>query len=298
MNRQNEAKTILVTGATGKQGGATARRLLARGFRVRAFTRKPEQPAAVALVAAGAEVVKGDMDDRASVERALAGAYGVFAIQNFWEAGYDREIREGTSLAEAAQAAGIQHFVYSSVGSAHRQTGLAHFESKIRIERRIQELGLPHTIFRPVFFMENWEGPYLKPALLDGTLALPLNGDVNFQQVTVEDVGAFVTLAFEHREQWLGRAVDLAGDERSIGEVAEVFGRVIGREVVYRQMPWDEYRKAAGDEYHDMFRWFQDVGYDADIPALRGEYPQLTDFEGWLRRAGWENAALAGAAAG
>jgi uncharacterized protein YbjT (DUF2867 family) len=265
---------------------------------VRALTRRPDQPAAVALAAAGAVVVQGDLDDAASVGRALAGVYGVFGVQNFWETGYDREVRQGVALAEAAQAAGVQHFVYASVASAHRHTGLKHFESKILIEQRIQELGLPHTIFRPVWFMENWEGPYLKPALLDGTLAMPLDPDVNFQQVTVADVGAFAALAFENPEYWLGRAVDLAGDERSVGEVAEVLGRVLGREVAYQQVPWENYRNAAGDEYHDMFRWFQDVGYDADIPALLGEYPQLTDFEGWLHLAGWEEASLAGTTAG
>jgi uncharacterized protein YbjT (DUF2867 family) len=223
--------------------------------------------------------------------------HGVFSVQNFWETGYEGELRQGVQLAEASEAAGVEHFVYTSVASAHRDTGLAHFESKIRIEQRIQELGLPHTIFRPVWFMENWEGPYLKPALLDGTIAMPLDPDVNFQQVTVADVGAFAALAFENREHWLGRAVDLAGDERPVAEVAAAFSRALGRKVVYRQVPWEEYRKAAGDEYHAMFRWFQDVGYDADIRALSREYPQLTDLERYLRYAGWEGVARARSAA-
>lgn len=290
MNRSNSNRTILVTGATGQQGGATARRLLDAGFRVRALTRKPEQPAAQALGKQGAEVVQGDLDDRASVERALAGAYGVFSVQNFWETGAEREIEQGVRLADAAQQAGVEHFVYSSVASAHRKTGLSHFESKWQIEQHIRGSRLPFTIFRPVWFMSNWEGPYLRPSIVAGTLALPLDPDTNFQQVALEDVGAFVALALENPDRWLGRSVDLASDEGTVAEVVETFSRVIGRPVAYQQVAWDDYRQAAGEEYHDMFRWFQDVGYDVDIAALRQENVSLTPFEQYLRNSGWANA--------
>jgi uncharacterized protein YbjT (DUF2867 family) len=290
MNDSNRERVILVTGATGQQGGATARRLLERGFRVRAFTRNPAGAAAQRLREQGADIVEGNLDDRDSLDRAVAGASGVFSVQNFWETGYQREIDQGIRLADAAREAGVDHFVYASVGSAHRRTGLSHFESKWRIENHIRESELPHTILRPVWFMQNWEGPFLRPFILAGTLAMPLDPGVNFQQVAVEDVGGFATMVFEHRDRWLGKERDLAGDERSVAEIAEAFGRVIGRPVAYHQVPWDEYRKAAGDEYHDMFRWFQDVGYDADIPALRTEYADWTDFEEYLRRRGWEGA--------
>jgi nucleoside-diphosphate-sugar epimerase len=214
----------------------------------------------------------------------------VYSVQNFWETGYQREIDQGIGFADAAKAAGVEHFVYSSVASAHRNTGLAHFESKWLIEEHVRASGMPHTIFRPVWFMENWEGPFLRPYILSGTLALPLSPDVNFQQIAVDDVGTFAAHAFEHRDQWLGRALDIGGDESSIAAVAETFARVIGRAVTYQQVPWEEYRKAAGDEYHDMFRWFEDVGYDADIQKLRGEAPPLTRFEEYLREAGWRGA--------
>lgn len=288
MSDPSNGRTVLVTGATGKQGGATARHLLRRGFHVRALTRSPDRPAADALREDGAEVVQGDLDDRASVDRALDGAYGVFSVQNFWETGYQREVDQGIRLIEAGQEAGVQHFVYSSVGSAHRDTGLSHFESKWEIEQYLRASGLPHTIFRPVWFMENWEG--FRSWILGGTLALPLDEDVNFQQITVEDIGGFVGLALENREHWLGRAVDLAGSEGTVSEVVDTFGRVIGRPVTYHQVPWDEYRETAGDEYHEMFRWFQDVGYDVDIPALAREKPDMTGFEEYLRANDWEDA--------
>jgi hypothetical protein len=151
-------QVILVTGATGRQGGAVARSLLGSGFAVRSLVRDPQKPGAEALAGAGTELARGDLDDPASIERALEGAYGVFSVQNFFQAGYEGEIRQGTSLADVAKAAGVSHFVYSSVGSAHRETGISHFESKRHVEEHVLSTGIPYTIVRPVFFMHNWDG--------------------------------------------------------------------------------------------------------------------------------------------
>ncbi|HET7621948.1 MAG TPA: NmrA/HSCARG family protein [Gemmatimonadaceae bacterium] len=284
-------RTIVVTGATGKQGGAVARELLRRGFRVRAITRDPSKPAARALAELGADVVRGDLDDPESLRPSVGGAYGVFSVQNFWEVGYDREVAEGIALAELASEVGVEHFVYDSVGSAHRETGLSHFESKWKIEERIRALDLPYTIFRPVYFMDNWENPALRSMILGGTLALPLDPDRELQEVATRDIGAFVGMAFADREAWLGRELDLAGDELSMSKTAESFGRVIGRPVNYVQVPWEKYRELAGEEYAEMFRWFELVGYEADIEVLRELYPGLTTLEQYLRAHGWEGAA-------
>jgi uncharacterized protein YbjT (DUF2867 family) len=285
---QHAERRILVTGATGKQGGAVARQLLKRGSRVRALTRDPQKAAARRLGELGAEVVRGDLDDPDSLRPALEGADGVFSVQNFWETGYDREIRQGVALADLASEAGVNHFVYSSVGSAHRSTGLPHFESKWEIEQHIRAIRLPYTIFRPVFFMDNWETPFLRASVLDGTLAQPLPPDRTLQQVAVRDVGAFVAIAFDERDQWLGREVDLASDELTMSELVETFSRVIGRPVQYVQLSWDQFREAAGEEYTRMYRWFDRVGYEADIAALRTVYPELTTFERYLRSQDWE----------
>jgi uncharacterized protein YbjT (DUF2867 family) len=153
----DEGRVILVSGATGQQGGTVARKLLERGFVVRALTRDPEKAEARELADLGAEVVGGDFEDRASIERALAGVYGVFSVQQFWESGYEGEIRQGVQLADAAKAAGVEHFVYSSVGSAHRETGIPHFDSKWEVEELVRASGVPYTVLRPVFFMQNWE---------------------------------------------------------------------------------------------------------------------------------------------
>ncbi len=129
--RKSPERLMLVTGATGKQGSAVARHLLKRGFRVRAITRDPKKEPARALAEQGVEVRRGDLDEPESLKPALTGAYGVFSVQNFWETGYEREVRQGIALADAAKTAGVRHFIYSTVASAHRKTGLPHFDADI-----------------------------------------------------------------------------------------------------------------------------------------------------------------------
>jgi uncharacterized protein YbjT (DUF2867 family) len=145
---ESKKLTVLVTGATGQQGSPLTRLLLEKGHTVRAMTRKPEGDAAVALRDLGAEIVHGDLEDRSSLDAAVTGVDTVYGIVTPYEAGMEAETRQGINLVEAAHAAGIGHFVYSSVGSADQKTGIPHFESKARIEERIHELGMPHTISR------------------------------------------------------------------------------------------------------------------------------------------------------
>jgi uncharacterized protein YbjT (DUF2867 family) len=278
-------RIILVSGATGQQGGAVARHLLKAGFQVRALTRSPHKPAARALATLGAQIVEGDLDRRDSLDRALAGAYGAFSVQNFYETGYEKEILQGQTLAQAAQAGGISHFVYSSVGGAERQTGIAHFDSKWRVEEHIRSLDLSATILRPVFFMDNWIR--LKDAIASGQLPQPLSADTTLQQIAADDIGAIVTLAFSNPDPWIGRSVEIAGDEMSMTKVAQTFSQLLGRPVQYVQVPWDAFEKQAGADLTRMYRWFESHGYQADIPALRQEYPQLMRLESFIRAHAW-----------
>ncbi len=284
----NSGRVILVSGATGQQGGAVARSLLERGFAVRALTRNPDKAEARELADLGAEVVGGDLEDRSSIEQVLDGVNGVFSVQQFGEVGIEGEIRQGVALADAAKAAGVEHYVYSSVGSAHRETGIPHFESKFEVEEHVRASGVPYTVLRPVFFMQNWE--FMREPILGGTLPQPLDPDKPFQMIDAEDIGVFAAMAFEDPETWIGREVDLAGDELTMPEIAATFSRVIGREVDYFQVPWEGFEEQMGEEYTIMYRWFNDYGYEADIPALRKEYPGLIPFERYLRDHGWENA--------
>src|SRR5580704_10976971 len=149
-------RTILITGVTGKQGGAVAKALHGTGFHLRGLTRTPDSERSVALSRHGVDIVKGDLDDEATLRRALAGVWGVFGVQSAQEAGVEREEAQGKRLATLARESGGEHYVYTSVGSAHKRTGIPHFDNKWRIEETVRGLRFPsHVILRPVFFMEN-----------------------------------------------------------------------------------------------------------------------------------------------
>ena len=279
---------IVVTGATGHQGGATARELLAKGHKVRAMTRKPESPAAKELAKLGAEVVKGDLDDSASLERALAGAWGTYAVQNTWEAGVEREEQQGLRFADVARKAGIKHYVYASVASAHRHTGIPHFENKWRVEERVRSLGFPsYTIIRPVFFMENFFLPSLLPAIQQGQLAVALDPKTMLQMIAVSDIGKYGAWAFENHAALNGRAIDIAGDRLAMPETAEIIGRVARREVKFVRVPIEEVRKFSED-YALMLDWFDRVGYDADIAKTSAESGvRPTKLADWAAKQNW-----------
>jgi uncharacterized protein YbjT (DUF2867 family) len=285
----NSDKLILVAGVTGQQGGAAARHLLGRGFAVRGLTRHPQKPAARNLVAAGAEVFEGDLNDRSSVDDALRGCYGVFSVQTFHEEGLDAEVRQGNTLADAAAAAGVAHFVYSSVGSADRDTGIPHFETKWRIEQHIAALRLPATIIRPVFFMDNFAAPELRAAILGGRLSMPLPPQRTLQMIAVDDIGAFAALAMDDPRGWIGRKIDIAGDELTMEQVVGLFGEAIGKPVRYAETPIESLRRT-NREWAMMFDWFNDVGYSANIAECRRLLPGLKSFGVWLYETHWERA--------
>jgi uncharacterized protein YbjT (DUF2867 family) len=283
----NENRLILVTGATGRQGGAALRHLQQRKFPVRAVTRDANQPKARSLVGHGTEVVSADLENPESLARVLEGVHGVYSVQSRGDS-IESEIRQGVNLADAAKRSRVSHFVYSSVGSADKNTGIPHFDSKFKVEEHIRGTGLPFSIIRPVFFMENWLG--MKGNIEKGVLASPLRPETRLQMIAVDDIGAFAALAFEHPGRWQGRAMDIAGDDMSMAELAGAFARVSGREVRYQQVAWEQFEKQAGAELTIMYKWFQDVGYHVDIAAVRQEYGQLTSFERWLQT-NWRAAA-------
>jgi len=277
---------ILVTSATGKQGGAVAKQLLDGGFRVRAMTRKTDSDKARTLKKLGAEVVYGDFDDPGSLEKALEGVWGAHSVQNSWEAGVEREVVQGKRFAELARKEGVRHFVYSSVGSAHRKTGIPHFESKWQIEEAVRALDFPsYTIIRPVFFMENFLEEWFLPGILEGKLRVGLKPDTSLQMIAVEDIGKFGRYAFEQHEKMNGVALDIAGDERTMIETARILSGAIGHEIEFEEIPKEVVRKWS-DDFAIMLEWFESVGYNADIRALRKMYPTLR-LGDWAERVNW-----------
>ena len=277
-------KLVLVTGATGQQGGAVARELLAKGYQVRAMTRNPDSDKAKALAQAGAEVVKGDLDDAASVKAALAGCWGAFAVQNTWEAGVEGEERQGKAFAKLAKEAGVQHFVYSSVGSAHRSTGVPHFENKFRVEQTIRELGFPSfVILRPVFFMENMKTFF--PPDENGNVNMAMSPGTKLQMVAVQDIGKFGLLAFEKAAELNGQAIDSAGDSLTIPEAAAVISDKTGKPVKHVQADIEAVRAYSAD-MAAMFEWFDSTGYNVDIASLQSKYGvKPTSFKEWAAKA-------------
>lgn len=291
---RTQDKLIVVAGATGRQGGAVARHLLAKGFKVRALTRNAASPAAERLASAGAEVMKASLDDPRSVASAMAGAHGVYSVQNFWEAGVEREIAQAKIVADAARAAEVRHFVYASVGSAARGSGVEHFESKFVVEDYVRGLGLPATFVRPSCFMENYYIPEVEVALLKGSLLDPVRGDKPFQLIAVDDIGAFAALAFARPEEFIGQEVDLAGAELTNPEAAAIFARVMDRPIAFKKIPPLVIRLFMA-EMRPMFTWFNEGGFKADVAGVRSRYPQIRwkGLEDWLLHEGWDKRARA-----
>ncbi len=277
-------KVVLVTGATGNQGGATARHLLAAGWRVRALVRDDTTPAAAGLAAAGAELVHGDLDDQASIAAAARGAYGVYSVQS----ANGNEIAQGQAVAAAAKAEGVQHLVYSSVGGVESQNRfyLEHVWGTIdkwQIETHIRDLGVPATILRPGGFMEDFTSP--ARFFQSGSLNVPWHDDLIMNLIAIDDVGAFAALAFAEPHAYLGKAMEIAGDRLSAPQIADALSIAAGRPIGHTRVPldilWERSPEAA-----KVFTWANETYFETDPAALRKVHPDLMDFGTWLNRSG------------
>lgn len=276
------SKVVVISGATGQQGGATARALAGKGFTIRALTRNPQADKAKALAAeTGAELVQAELDDESSVRKALQGAWGAYAVQNTWTAGVEGEEAQGHRFAKIAREAGVQHYVYASVASADRQTGIPHFENKWRVEGTIRGLGFPsYSIIRPVFFMENLPSPWF---LNGDKLVSALDPKTVLQMIAVQDIGQYGALAFTD-PRFKNLELDIAGDEMTLPQAAATLAKALGRPIEYMQIPMSEVRKNSED-FALMLEWFERVGYDADIAANAKEYSvRPTTLSEWAAR--------------
>jgi uncharacterized protein YbjT (DUF2867 family) len=274
-------KIVLITGVTGQQGGAVARALAGKGFKLRGLTRKPEGDAAKKLSELGVEVVRGDLDDVESLKSALQGVWGAFGVQNTWEAGVEKEEEQGKRLARLAREASVSHFVYASVGSANQKTGIPHFDNKSRVEDTVRSLGFPsHFISRPVFFMENVMGPWF---LQGDKLMAGMKPDTKLQMVAVEDIGRVGAAAFVRADALKGREVDIAGDSVTMTEVARALSAKLGKSIEFVSLPLEAVRKNSEDMAL-MLEWFERTGYSADIPALDAEFGPMLRFDAWVKK--------------
>ena len=275
---------VLVTGATGRQGGATARALLTRGWGVRALVRDPEAAAARALKAAGAELATGDLENRTSLAAALQGVHGVFSVQNYWGKGigYDGEIRQARNLAEEAKRAGVRHFVQASISDCDRAPGVEHFACKHEIEKLVDELELPRTFLRTVFFMDNFVDPKVGK-LMFPVLAGALRPDQPLHMVATSDVGRVAADVFAAPERYLGETLNVAGDALTVAQMRAAYARATGKQPPRWRMPAWAFR-LANAEMAKQLAWNNEVGWHFGVDEVREQHPEVMDFEAFLRQ--------------
>jgi uncharacterized protein YbjT (DUF2867 family) len=274
---------VAVIGATGQQGGATARRLLAAGVATRAVVRDPHTPAALALASAGAQLAVANLDDPHTLRAAFDGVSRVFAMTTMESGrGTAGETADGIAIANAAKDASVEHLVYSSVGGAERHTGIPHFESKRRVEEHIHSLGIPATFVRPTFFYENLLSQL--PTTVDETVVvrLPLPDGIPLQMVAVDDIGAVATAVILEPARIPADGVEIAGDELTGSQIAEAFGQRANRPARYEALPLTS---VADDDIRAMFTWFAaPPSYQADRKLTAELDPQVLTLQQWLAR--------------
>jgi uncharacterized protein YbjT (DUF2867 family) len=260
--------------------------LLERGHEVRAVTRSTDSAKARALANAGVTLVRASLEGTAALTKALEGATSLFAMTTPFEGGPEAETRQGISAADAAKAAGV-HLVFNSAGSANRQTGIPHFDSKFEIEEHIAKIGVRATILAPVYFMENLY--FGREQLAKGVYATPLPPTRRLAQVAVADIGAVAVRVLEDPDRFAGRRFDLGGDDLTGDDIVAILSRVTGRPFTYFQVPLEVIRQSMGEDGARMYEWFGRVGFTVDRAALRGEFPDVAfhDFESWAKAQNW-----------
>jgi len=277
MNATDE-RPILVLGATGGQGGAVAAALLARGARVRAMVRRPEEPAVQRLTERGVEAVGGSLDDVASLGAAMRGVAAAFALTTPFEAGVDAEVAQGRAIVAAAADRKIPHLVFSSVAAANQHTGVPHFDSKAIIEKELAASGLPYTITAPTYFFDNALGG--RDRIYDGILDLPLPPDHPLQQLARPDLGAFTAKVLLNPAPYVGQRIELASDAVTPAQMAETLSTVLGRPVRPERTPLES---IANPDMHAMWTFLNGPGYQLDIAALAAANQDI----GWTSFADW-----------
>jgi uncharacterized protein YbjT (DUF2867 family) len=278
-------RVVAVIGATGRQGGAVAGHLLSDGWRVRAVTRRPGGPAARALAALGAEVVRADMMNMSELMHAFRDVYGVYSVQNFMPGGTDAEIVQGRNVADAARASGVQHIVYGSAGTGATDTGIASWNSKLTVEAYIRALGLPLTVLRPMAFMELMTDKGFVPPVSTWSLMPKLMGqDRPVGWICVDDLGAIAARAFAKPDRFVGAELGLTADVQSIAQCRQIWSEVYGRPPRRFPMPVWMFRRFVGSDLTTMWRWLRTAQFDIDPAPTRGLLPTALTVREWLVR--------------
>ncbi|KAJ1187292.1 hypothetical protein NDU88_004069 [Pleurodeles waltl] len=282
-------KTIAVFGATGAQGGSVARALLkCPGFSVRAVTREVSRPAAIALKNLGAQVVKGDLDDKEAVEQILKGVYGAFLVTNFHTC-KDKEVTQGKLVADLAGTLGLKHVVYSGLENVNKMTGgalrVAHFDTKGEVEEYFWEKGVPMTSVRMAFYFENFltDLKPVKNASGEYDLVLPMEG-VPMDGMAVADIGPVVCSLFQSPDGYIGKAIGLSAERLTAEQYAEKFSKHTGEKIKASKISTDEYSKLGfpnAEAFANMYQFYQ-MKPDRDIKLTHQLYPKVKNFDQFL----------------
>jgi uncharacterized protein YbjT (DUF2867 family) len=277
-------KTILVSGATGNQGGATVRHLLKAGWKVRALTRDATSDAAQKLAGQGVEVVQGDMGDQATLAAAFNDVYGAFSVQNTQTSGVEGEVTQGKNMADLAKQFNVQHFVYTSAMMGEN-TGVAHFDTKAQIEAYIKSLDIPYTILRPVGFMEVLTEKAFFPSMTAWHMQPRVMGeDLPQNWIATDDIGAVAAAIFADRDAYLGRTLALSADRKSIAECRRIYAEVMGKKPPKMPFPIWIFERFMAPDVVKMWRWLKDVGYEVDMAQTRAIIPDAMDLKTWLTK--------------
>lgn len=292
-------KIILVVSATGVQGRVVVKTLLQNGFNVRIFVRNPDSPVAQELIKAGAEPVKGDLKDPASLEAAVEGVDVVYSILPFDDP--TLELNGGLALIKAALKANVQQFVHASVSNAGTHTSFPrwgtgywnepYWTTKWAIEEAIHKAGFPYwTILKPVAFMENYISglaDIVCPKFKEGKLITAQDPTKKWDLVTVEDTAKFALEAIKDRERFNKKSIEIASDSLTNDEVAAVFTKVLGKKFEAVSLSLEE---AVQNGLHPMIvrtnEWSNETGgyFVADKEALKEYKIPLTSFEEWVTK--------------
>jgi uncharacterized protein YbjT (DUF2867 family) len=276
---------VLVTGATGNQGSAVVKHLLAKSVKVRALTRNGNSPAALKLRQAGVEIATGDMNDQSSLEPSLTGIDAVFAVQDFWAkgVGYQGEVHQGINLANAALKMGVSHFVQSGMAQGKKIEGIEHFESKRAICEHIQSIGLPYTIIGTVYFMDNFCDPKRGGAMTFPTLTGSLKPSTKMHMLALDDLGAIVAQILTHRERYLNQYIDIASDCLTVPEMKKIYASTVGKQPKSWSLPaW--LLRLLNKDFAKQLAWQNDPGWSFSLDASRAIHPTLCSFEQFIRK--------------
>ncbi|KAF2188606.1 NAD(P)-binding protein [Zopfia rhizophila CBS 207.26] len=293
------SKTLLITGATGKQGGAVIKALAGSGFEILALTRNPSSPSAQKLSqrSSNVKLLQGDLDNPTAIfhnsqEVTSNPIWGVFSVQvNVVGSGGKTEEQQGKALIDAALAANVKFFIYTSVDrggprSSSNPTPVPHFAAKHNIEKHLEQKAanssMQFTVLRPTSFMDGLVNDFQGQVMV--SMWKTAMRDKPMQLIATCDIGWFAAQAFKCPNEFAGRYLSLAGAELTFDQANEIFKRRFGRDmpstygILASILLWIV--KEAGE----TFKWLSEDGYGADIEELKRMYPDLMDFRIWLEK--------------